>query len=208
MISIGVRTFIGVFLASMCFTLYSCGSNNAEKKAEEEKSQARRNLASGLANKHGAVVDWRESLPDDFEKVYTADYQKVFLREDGRPLVFLGSVDDVMRTDSGWVLVVNVGSAREDIGYELFFLLDSPLYCRMSVQEELASQILSESRDLFGAESIRLFVVDIKAIKRPRFTIDTESYAPEEGPIETEILVVPSDILYLYGKCLEAIQIE
>jgi len=65
----------------------------AEQKAEQEKAaklDQKRRIAQ-LASKTNAVTKWREEFSSTGEFLFTADVTRVFVRPDGRPLLFDGA---------------------------------------------------------------------------------------------------------------------
>jgi hypothetical protein len=80
-----------------------CASCRSSK--EKEISDINDIVSKNFGLKYNAVTDW------DTTASFTSDFQKMFISEN-KPMVFIGKIYDIVKTDSGYV--VKVLDERED----------------------------------------------------------------------------------------------
>ena len=79
-----------------------------KRELETKESIEAKKLVSALADKHNAVVDWRQAL-DKEEKfwrdsTYTIEAEEVLIRADGRPILFFGGIEDIIKENDKYLV--------------------------------------------------------------------------------------------------------
>jgi hypothetical protein len=73
--------------------------NNEQKQAEVAKQNEVRSIIVEFGRKHNAVTNWPERLDTRKSLDFTADVEEALVDPSGRPVLFVGYVDDIVRRD-------------------------------------------------------------------------------------------------------------
>lgn len=173
--------------------LQACGRPLDTERQAKRKATARAAAISELASKHGAYIEWRKLL-DDYSRLrrtYTHELQESLIRPDGRPVILISSVNDIIKLDNGQYEVR--GHEQLGVGPDLYF--------RLSCTREPMAPLLSRPPELTDEYA---FVAKISRLSTPMFQAPTD----QETNGNTDIVVEPADIVVAVGQCIEITKLE
>jgi hypothetical protein len=119
----------------------------SSKKAGRESERQRREeqtwieqAVSAMQTTHNAVTDWKKGLGEArLELIYTVDLQRLLVRDDGRPLLFYASVEDVKEQKGLNLLVLET---QIDIRATLRLVLECDAARARQVMEQRGPELL------------------------------------------------------------------
>jgi hypothetical protein len=119
-----VVLFVIVMAAGSCVLLYLKRAREERLAAQQqetaklaEKKELQRRIAK-LASKTNAITKWREEFSNNGEFLFTADVTRVFVRPDGRPLLFdRAKAQDVAQHGEEFLCYFGVDISPSDLWY-------------------------------------------------------------------------------------------
>lgn len=158
-----------------------------EKKIQIEKS------VSEMIGKYNAVTDWKKNLNNEntlLAPIYTVQVEDVLIRNDGRPVLFFGFVEDVTRQGDKYYIY-----------FQFYDFLDPDIRFILECDSEQAKKVMSQRVDRFEQYAV---VVLISSLQRPKFEVKAYSQSDEYSEDEySEVVVESSDIFIAKGHCLD-----
>lgn len=142
-----LRGLRGVCPTPMSVTLRSSRGRTTAPLELESKGQSRRSRTSAhqhrvrcisaLANRYGAIADWRSRLSSKsaLDTIYSAELAPIFVNPEQRAMLFIASVQDVGKIDGKYTV-----SLRGAINFKTDFLLN------LSCSDEQAQGIMATPR--------------------------------------------------------------
>lgn len=167
--------------------------SSQHSKAEEEKEEVEKKIQieqtiSNMVARHNAVTDWNKNFYEGdtlLRHTYTVQVEDALIRNDGRPVLLFGSVDDVIRQGNKYyVHFQNVLYQGPDIHFVL------------ECDSEQVKKIMGHMAGLFNQYAV---VALIQSLQRPKFEVTAFSHSGEDA----EVVVESSDIFIARGRCLD-----
>lgn len=199
----GKAIFVIVILGIVVW-VFSSKTGKEQSKVENEKLETKqhgetkqhdetKNIVSVMIAKHNAVADWRKSLGKKkrslFDHIYTIEIQDALIKTDGRPILFFGGANDIVRKDDKYTVYFNnwLGSL---IGADVHFILECT--------PDQINKIMSQSTDFFGNYAV---ISQIREVKKVRFQLTAQSLDSEEVDVD----FAPSNVFMATGRCLDLV---
>ena len=158
------------------------------KQAEQTRKETIHKAIIELANKHNAVVNWKEPLSKIESYVFTMEVEDALLRKDNRPVLFLATVLDVERKENKYLLHFLVEDL-EGLSVIKFVLDSSDEQVKKITQQQFEDRLSEKFAVIAEIQKVRRVVFNLKA------EIDSE---------EPVIRVVTTDSIFIVsGKCLD-----
>jgi len=157
-----------------------------ERRTEADEARIQQSIVQ-LANANGAILDWKRAFGGGraMDELFTAELAPVFVRADGRPLLFIASLRDV-----------NTSVAGYEIEFETRANLKSKVRLTLQCSREQANQVMQEPRDSGGRYAV---VARILAVKSGYELIGQD--AAEDGERDQHRITVAS------GNCIQFLYI-
>jgi len=166
--------------------MYSGVSESKEEKSSlatvktqnvTSKLQIRQNIKD-LALKHNAVIDWKKSLGEKgsygLYHTYTIEVEDALIRTDDRPILFFGSVNDIVRKDDSFIVY-----------FSNWFNDLLGLYSSANIRLVLEStdlqvdEILKKPTDKFSFSNNFAIIAQITEVEKIRFQLTAGSSGNE-----------------------------
>jgi hypothetical protein len=144
-------------------------------------------VISELAAKHHAEVNWASTLSSDL--AYSIEVERTLVRNDEKPIVFVGRIMDVRRRDRD--IIVDM-EAESDVHVPfLRFSLRCP--------SDIADRLLTETKRNARYVGIAL----IQSVSKARFRMDATGQVIGEDEVETELEIAAGDYFVANGQCID-----
>jgi hypothetical protein len=186
---------IGVIIVG--WQVYTKNESN-EQARKETTEQARKETTHKaiieLADKHNAVVDWKEPLiKKHIDSPFTMEIEDALLRKDNRPVLFLATVSDIERKENKYL----AHFCMADLELECLSTIVVALDCSDEQVRKITQQ-QSESRDL---ENYAVIAV-INKVKKVAFGI--KPVVTNDGEENCgEIEIDTPNIFVATGRCVD-----
>ena len=175
---------VGVYVISA--TVSSGCSREEKQQARTEERLRIKQAVTDMVTEFDAVKNWEASFDETrgHRSLYTIDIRQALLQADGRPILFYGSLNDVLD-----------GGEQDILWFTDFFVgLDTTVYFKLQCSKEKTKALLKEPTS-FMADRFAV-VAKIEQVSKPRFVVKTYEY-------EEEIEIESSDALIATGRCLD-----
>jgi hypothetical protein len=171
--------------------LGACGRQKRTAKDAAHKIAARSKVIAELASSYRADVTWRKPFEDysRLRRTYTYELQEALIRPDGRPVVLVGPIDDIIRLDDGQYEV----RSHELLG------LGPQIYFQLACTKDQVGAFLSKAPKLLDEYA---FVAKVSRLSAPRLSAAAERDATDDVP-STEIVVEPAEVVVAVGQCID-----
>jgi hypothetical protein len=190
--------------AIILFVLVGCNSKKPDEPneaAQTEKNQQMKARVQEFSSHYNAVTDWAETLSE--LSPYTVEVQDALIRADSRPVLVLGTVEDVAKESDKYVVrfsnLLNSVFVEEldNLLYltDIYFVLDC-------TPEQVKKIMLHRQVSLSGDCAV---IAEISQIKKVEFQLKgyLEDYDSEGYP-EVRIDLEPSSNAFIAkGKCID-----
>ena len=104
-LTVAILVLVGVGWGIFSMISSKKAERESERKQREEQTRIEQTV-SAMVTTHNAVTDWKKGLGEArLELIYTADLQRLLARDDGRPLLFYASIEDVKEQNGRNLLV-------------------------------------------------------------------------------------------------------
>ena len=182
--------------------LTGCDSDNSEDNSEEaarlEKERQITKKIQELCSKYNAVTDWKQHFHKKAfgQHTYTVEVEDALIRTDGRPILFRGVADDIVKESDKYVVYWSAGFAsrlRGDaihdfvFGRDFRFILD----CTPSQVEKIMDNSVNTLDDY-------AVVAQISEVEKVRFKLNANSVGED-----VRVDLKTSDTFMAKGKCLD-----
>lgn len=172
--------------------LIGCGGSDTPKPDYARREAVRTSEIKALGQKHDADFDWRKPFDDPARFLtYTYELQKSLVRADGRPVILIGRVDDIIVLENGQYEIR--GHDWLTTGPEVYFSLK----CAAA---QLTS-VLSRAPEVLGEYA---FVARIERLSRPMLQASAEAPASDD----LQVIVEPSRMIVAIGQCLDVVHLQ
>ncbi len=175
--------------------LYAENDKSKAKSAERAKKETTHKAIIELANKHNAVVDWKEPLIKIETRVFTMEVEDALLRKDSRPVLFLSQVNDVERKENTY-MVRFVNELGRDPQIE--FVLDCT--------DEQVRKITQQQSEFKYSKKYAVVAV-INKVKKVAFGVNPV-VTSDDGEKYGEIEIDTPDIFVATGRCVDLLFVE
>ncbi len=181
-------------VGAVIWLVVSSGRTARAKREQEAAEKTRMSRAiSALAQKHDAVQDWEDALPDGFDqRTYTAHLQDLLVRDGGRPALFLAPLQDVVREGDGYTLHF----------YDAFRsvrLRPTEIKLVLRATRGQAEKILEQRSD--GMFEMFAVIAHVESVRKAAITLNPYGVDDEYG----ESLIDAEDVFFITGECLDFI---
>ena len=185
-----MRHWIVTFLL-VSSLLGACDRQERAAQDAAHKVAARSKAIAELASRYRADVAWRKPFEDysRLRRTYTYELQEALIRADGRPVVLVGPIDDIIRLDDGQYEV----RSHERLG------VGPQLYLQLACTKDQVGSLLSTAPELLDEYA---FVAKVSRLSAPRLRAGAERDATDDVP-STEIVVEPAEVVVAVGQCIE-----
>ena len=131
-----------------------------EVRAAENRAREIKNQVLELSFRYNAVTNWANKLNAEFyQRFYTVRVQNFFLKQKERPFLFFGSIDDIKKVNSEYLLIANADHLIDnDFGFKIHFHL------RLSCDAQKVERILSQGPPPFAMHAL---LATIHSVKKP-----------------------------------------
>lgn len=188
-----------LIIALGCFVvLSSCGRSKKEEIKQIEKAERKADIEQNImkmANKYNAVLDWEKDLrPKSFlRSAYTVEVQRVLVREDNRPVIFIASVQDMEKRGNEYIVYFDKWSGYFGISLEAYL----PILFILKCTEEQVKRILNQPKEIL-IENYSV-IASISDVNKIRFSLTPYSLGEYEANIEID----SSAVFIAKGNCLD-----
>ncbi len=199
------KAIFAIVILGIVFWVFSSKTTEKQSKIEKEKLETKqhvetKNIVSAMIAKHNAVADWRKCFGEKgislLDHTYTIEIQDALIKTDGRPILFFGSVNDIVRKDDNFV--VYFSNLFDDLLGSW-----SPANVRF-VLECTALQvdkILKKPTEKFNFNNNFAVIAQITEVKKNRFQLT----ADPSGNENIDIRFAPSNVFMATGNCLDLV---
>lgn len=181
-------------IMAVVITLSSCDSDSPEEAAKVEQKHKITEEVQKLCSQYNAVTDWKQHIDKKGfgEHTYTIEVEDALIRTDGRPILFYGSIHDVVRKPDKYLVYFGSGWGTllrnpffGVFGCDIHFVLD----CTPSQVE----QIMRHPASGFDDYAV---IAQISEVEKIRFELSS-------GESGEKVHVETSDVFMVKGKCLD-----
>jgi len=182
-----------------CFAiLASCERGKKDEKEPIEKAKREIEIEkriTKMAKKHNAVINWEKGLKAKnwFAGIYTLKVQNALKREDKRPVLLHATIQDIEKSDNGYLVYFDRWAGyfgiESEVSFPILFILKCP--------EEQVQKILNQSDELI-LENYSV-IASISEVKKMRFSLTPYSIGEYEAHIEID----SSEVFIARGDCLD-----
>jgi hypothetical protein len=186
-----LHPIIAILLLAAALATFSCRQRS--ERPAERKAHARSEVQARIAElsaKYNADGQWQKPF-DKPDKLffYTVELQRALIRKDGRPLIFVATVDDVVvEADGRYVL-----QARLIVG------LDREIHLQLRCGAHELGALLDRTPEILEQFAV---VAHIQEVRKPLLQAVAQTGDERSTP---EIVVEPSQVLLASGECLDAV---
>jgi hypothetical protein len=176
----------------------NCETKDIEKKkVESEHNLQMERQTKELTTRYNAVIDWKGAFKEDsIAGFYSIQVQEALLNTNGRPVLLLGTVDDVLKRDNQYIVRIFTWlNLLTGIYFELLSTEDQVKRLLKIPTEKIKYGIATHSPFM---DEVAI-VATIENIRKPVFEVGTNPL----GEGEAEITIQSSDIFIGTGKLLD-----
>ena len=196
------KTIFAIVILGIVVWVFSSKTGEKQSKVENEKFETKqhgetkqhdetKNIVSAMIAKHNAVADWRKSLGKKgmLDYAYTIEIQDSLIKTDGRPILFFGGANDIVRKNDKYMVY--------------FSNWDGPLTCAdvhfiLDCTPDQINKIMSQPTDFLENYAV---ISQIGGVKKVRFQLAAKAYDSEEVDVD----FTPSNVFMATGRCLDLV---
>lgn len=195
--------FLIVVIIGVGLTVYIRSSNNNESQQEKNtltEIQARKSSHNKIkqeikdfALKHNAIIGWKKDLDRKraILNLYTLEVEGVLLQKDNQPILFIASVDDIIKEEDRYIVYFN---DKMSFRPKIYFILQC--------SSKQVDEILSHSKSVYGNFAV---VANISQVRKFRFQLQANSAIGHE---DVDIEFSPSNEFMAKGSCIDFIYVD
>lgn len=197
-------------IVAIVVVLLSLDRDNADKvvkkdKQSEKDSQIVREVQE-LCSKYNAVTNWRQNSDanDLFQEMYTIQVEDALIRTDNRPILFYGSVKDIVRESDKYLVYFGSGGLAQLLSLSgsgldsILNLLYPEIYFVLNCTPDQVEKILLKSAGYFEYYAV---IAKIGEVKKVRFKLSADVGEHEEDV--SVYIKSSSNVFIAKGKCLD-----
>ena len=185
--------------------LNGCDSDSSEETAQEKKKHKIAEEVQRLCSQYDAVTDWKQRIGEKAfgQHTYTIEVENALIRTDGRPILFYGVADDIVKESDKYVVYWSTGFASLlrgsgaildlAFGRDFRFVLD----CTPSQVEKIMDNSVSTFDDY-------AVIAQISKVEKIRFKLEGNGGSYEDVSVNLEI----ANIFIAKGKCLDLLLVS
>ena len=187
---------LGIVLWVLSSKITEKRSKIEKEKLETKQHVETKNIVSAMIAKHNAVADWRKSLGEKgmLDYAYTIEIQDALIKTDGRPILFFGGANDIVRKNDKYMVY--------------FSNWDGPLTCAdvhfiLDCTPDQINKIMSQPTDFLENYAV---ISQIGGVKKVRLQLTAKSHDSEEvDSEEVDVDFAPSNVFMATGRCLDLV---
>ena len=176
--------------------LSSCDNNSSEETTQKEKKHKITEGVKRLCSQYDAVTSWKQRIGKKgfLEHTFTIEVEDALIRNDGRPILFYGVANDIVKESDKYIVYWGIGLASllrapmsGAFGPNVRFVLEST---PSQVEEIMHHSASSVSFDDYAV------IAQISEVEKIRFELSS-------GESGEKVHVETSDVFMAKGKCLD-----
>lgn len=176
-----------LLLGTVLIGVWWSQSQRASSPSVSPQASVESQLVSQLSARYQAEVQWSQRLSS--HAPYSIEIERALVRQDRSPIVFIGTVMDVLRHDQDATVEMDADPVA-GMPFIRFSLTCSP---------GLAARLVEDLR----RPSRYIAVARVDSVSKARFRIDAYGQRVGEDEVETELEIQTADHFLARGQCVE-----
>ena len=175
--------------------LSGCDSDTPKKTAQKKYETPEE--VKRLCSQYNAVTDWKQHFHKKAfgQHTYTVEVEDALIRTDGRPILFYGVADDIVKESDKYVVYWSAGFASLLRGSDtiLDLAFDRDVRFVLDCTPSQVEKIMDNSVSTFDDYAV---IARISEVEKIRFKLSS-------GENGEKVRVETSDVFMAKGKCLD-----
>lgn len=200
---------VAIIVAIVIVLLSLNNKNTGEVLTKDERSEKDSKIVQEvqeLCSKYNAVANWRQNFDtnDLFQETYTIQVEDALIRTDNRPILFYGSIKDVVRESDRYLVYFGGGGFAQLLSLSnsglgsILNLLYPEIYFVLDCTSDQVKKILLQSAGSFEYYAV---IAQIGEVKKIKFKLSADAGEDEEDV--SVYIASSSNVFIARGECLD-----
>jgi len=201
-----IKYLIGVVIVLVVVVvLLKSDSKNRNKGNKQAAASAKKfqhiPQVQELCSKYNAITNWKQQLGKNgfYGHTFTIEVEDALIRTEGRPILFYGTVNDIVRESDKYLVYFGFGFAA--ILRDTYYLLNEKVFFVLDCTQEQVEQITNNPAGIYDEYAV---IAQISQVEKVRFELKSNAMSDEDVSVDLE----PSDVFMAKGKCLDLLFIS